>query len=547
MRRFEFVEGASSKFWEVWCEGSTLKTRYGKIGASGQTTLKSFGSDAEAQKAEDALIRQKTGKGYVEKGSAAPAAAPVDAAAPLPKKVAVKLTPFLKRLQADPKLKKALLDSELAPAEEDGDLSAWAEVEADQHESKFMRFSDARLPLDFLADFPETEVLELAIDAKTKLEPLSALTKLKVLKLTGTLKGFVDLSFVAGMKALQELDIRGPPVKSLAPLAAASALTKLAISIGAVDDLTPLAKLKSFKQLFLPGHKLTTLAPLAEKTTLTYIQVPQNQISDVSPLAKSKSLRFVGLKLNQVRDVTPLAGLMELDTLYLEGNPAVDGDTSSLKGLKNLKTKDFKIKAGKGVVAPKVSDAVRGRLDVLAVTKECRALLEKLLGKVSDVSEKKGVVTLKFDADDNDVISFELTSPFSGRLATDLPASFVEVVTKVGASVHVDVSRPGVDGPFVGVTKKGAPACDVPWEDEDRSRFLEFCNAGQNWFVWDTQKKNKLGEPGIVFFSHEGALDPKRRFPMQDKIAFGVGGFVLRALAFRVFSDDKAYSGCGWG
>ncbi|MBL8910455.1 MAG: WGR domain-containing protein [Archangium sp.] len=544
MRRFEFVEGTSSKFWEVWCEGSSLKTRYGKIGASGQTTIKSFGDEAAARKAEEALIRQKTGKGYVEKGGAAPAAA-VDEEPP--RKTALKLTPFLKRLQSDPKLKKALLDSELAPAEEEADLAAWAQVEAAQHESKFMRFSDERLPLDFLADFPETEVLELAIDAKTKLEPLRALTKLKVLKLTGTLKGFVDLSFVSGMKALQELDIRGPPVKSLAPLASASSLMKLGISHGAVDDLTPLSKLKSFKQLFLPGHKLTTLAPLAAMTTLTYIQVPQNQITDVSPLAKSKSLRFVGLKQNQVRDVSALSGLMEVDTMYLEGNPAVDGDTSSLRGLKKLKTKDFKIKVGKGAVAPKVSDALRARLEVLAATKDCRALLEKLLGKLNDVSEKKGLASLKFDADDNDVIVLEVASPFSGRLATDLPASFVEVVTKVGASVHVDVSRPGVDGPFVGVTKKGAPACDVAWEDEDRSRFHDFCNAGQNWFVWDTAKKNKLGEPGIVFFSHEGALDPKRRFPMQDKLAFGVGGFVLRALAFRVFSNDKAYRGCGWG
>ena len=120
-------------------------------------------------------------------------------------------------------------------------------------------------------------------------------------------------------------------------------------------------------------------------------------------------------------------------------------------------------------------------------------------------------------------------------------------MTKCGALVHVDATRPGVDGPRVGLTRKGAVACNAEWDGEDRARFHELCDAGQNWFVWDTQKKNKLGEPGIVFFSHEGALDPKQRFPQQDTVAFGVGGFLLRALAFRVFGDDRAFAGCGWG
>jgi DNA ligase-1 len=67
-RRFEFVEGTSSKFWEVWLEGSELRTCYGRIGSNGVTTVKPFPDVAAAEKARDKLIREKTGKGYVEKG-----------------------------------------------------------------------------------------------------------------------------------------------------------------------------------------------------------------------------------------------------------------------------------------------------------------------------------------------------------------------------------------------------------------------------------------------------------------------------------------------
>lgn len=87
-RYFEFSEGASNKFWEASIDGSQVLTRYGKIGANGQTTVKDEGTPAAAQKLYDKLVREKTGKGYQEKapaGGAPPAslAAPAAPAAPV--------------------------------------------------------------------------------------------------------------------------------------------------------------------------------------------------------------------------------------------------------------------------------------------------------------------------------------------------------------------------------------------------------------------------------------------------------------------------------
>jgi DNA ligase 1 len=66
-RYFEFVEGTSSKFWEVSVCGSELTTRWGRIGSDGQSRTKTFADTAKAQAEADKLIEEKMGKGYVEK------------------------------------------------------------------------------------------------------------------------------------------------------------------------------------------------------------------------------------------------------------------------------------------------------------------------------------------------------------------------------------------------------------------------------------------------------------------------------------------------
>lgn len=72
-RYFEFVGedaqrgvSSSSKFWEVTVDNGQLTVRFGKIGASGQTTIKECASVDEAEAQALKLIAEKTKKGYVE-------------------------------------------------------------------------------------------------------------------------------------------------------------------------------------------------------------------------------------------------------------------------------------------------------------------------------------------------------------------------------------------------------------------------------------------------------------------------------------------------
>jgi predicted DNA-binding WGR domain protein/cell wall assembly regulator SMI1 len=88
MRRFEFKEGSSNKFWEVTVSENTLTVRFGPIGKAGQEKSKTFGTTALAQKEQDKLIAEKQGKGYKEAvppGSAkdAPPAATIKPAGPV--------------------------------------------------------------------------------------------------------------------------------------------------------------------------------------------------------------------------------------------------------------------------------------------------------------------------------------------------------------------------------------------------------------------------------------------------------------------------------
>lgn len=66
-RYFEFVDGKSSKFWEISVDGCDVTVRYGRIGTNGQTKTKSFGDESAAEAHAEKLIEEKTGKGYEER------------------------------------------------------------------------------------------------------------------------------------------------------------------------------------------------------------------------------------------------------------------------------------------------------------------------------------------------------------------------------------------------------------------------------------------------------------------------------------------------
>lgn len=66
MRTFQLSDGRSHKFWNIELQGSSFTVTFGKIGTDEQTQTKKFPTPEKAQAAADKLIREKTGKGYIE-------------------------------------------------------------------------------------------------------------------------------------------------------------------------------------------------------------------------------------------------------------------------------------------------------------------------------------------------------------------------------------------------------------------------------------------------------------------------------------------------
>jgi DNA ligase-1 len=69
-RHFEFVEGTSSKFWEIERAGRDVTTRWGRIGSAGQSKTKTFSDEIAAMKEYEKLIAEKSRSGYIEKPAA---------------------------------------------------------------------------------------------------------------------------------------------------------------------------------------------------------------------------------------------------------------------------------------------------------------------------------------------------------------------------------------------------------------------------------------------------------------------------------------------
>ena len=86
-RRFEFVDGKSSKFWEIRVAGAATEVRYGRIGAAGQTKVKELGEAASAHKSAEKLIAEKLREGYRETTAAASAGGAARTAVAKPPKV----------------------------------------------------------------------------------------------------------------------------------------------------------------------------------------------------------------------------------------------------------------------------------------------------------------------------------------------------------------------------------------------------------------------------------------------------------------------------
>jgi NACHT domain len=83
----------------------------------------------------------------------------------------------------------------------------------------------------------------------------------------------------------------------------------------AIRDLTPLANLTDLQELDLSGTQVVDAAPLANLTNLETLDLSGTQVADAAPLAKLTNLQWLYLSGTQVADAAPLANLTNLPRL----------------------------------------------------------------------------------------------------------------------------------------------------------------------------------------------------------------------------------------
>jgi predicted DNA-binding WGR domain protein len=66
VRLFHCTTDQAHKFWSIQIRDTVHTVRFGRIGCTGQTCLKTFPTPQQANKAAERLIREKRAKGYVE-------------------------------------------------------------------------------------------------------------------------------------------------------------------------------------------------------------------------------------------------------------------------------------------------------------------------------------------------------------------------------------------------------------------------------------------------------------------------------------------------
>ncbi len=166
---------------------------------------------------------------------------------------------------------------------------------------------------------------------------LASFTELRYLRLWGC--GLVDCSFLSNVSSLHRLELWGNPnLGDISGVSTLSHLTHLDISDGDIQDITPIAACDSLAYLSLSSlYSLTDITPLAGLPDLDTLYLSGMLISDLAPIAGLERLVQLVLGDLEVTDLSPLASLIHLSSLHIPAQAATSLATlSTLPSLSEL-------------------------------------------------------------------------------------------------------------------------------------------------------------------------------------------------------------------
>ena len=256
---------------------------------------------------------------------------------------------------------------------------------------------------------PSTQ--DVTVDELAQITHLSVDSTTKVKNLTGLEKAV----------NLQELNIDGHEVASLALLSSLTKLTKLTATNNKITSIEPLKNLANINTLLLSGNAIVSAAPLANMTHLAQVSLSGKSAEfDVANFTKSAA-SLAKLQLSgssdgkaQLKDSDKLKQLNKIDTLQLSSFSLTGADLNSIGAMTQLSSL-------------KLDD-----------------------GNISDVSFLRGLTNLtKLDVSNQQVRLSANTTPFASPLK-DVSGSAVGIVNNANlandGAGQIKVVAPNYDG-----------------------------------------------------------------------------------------------------
>lgn len=179
-----------------------------------------------------------------------------------------------------------------------------------------------------------------------------------------------------------------------------------------------------------------------------------------------------------------------------------------------------------------------------ALTPSCIEILKEISIKIVDAKYEDDL-KIYFKNDDGEKVAITFGVPYKGSFRDTpftIPESYKTVVQMHNKIIFGDGAPDYID--FYGYDG-GTPSSEFMLEELEGDEEIHqgFCDAGQNWIIWDHQRKNALGEPVIIIADHGLTVEDNDDFPEQDEIAFGIGGLFIRLMKEFIFNDTDY----GWG
>lgn len=178
-------------------------------------------------------------------------------------------------------------------------------------------FSD----LAYLVNLTQLTIHEHDLD---NLEFLSSLQKLSKLSLAGSRIDAADLTVIAALPALEELDLSGCSLSTIDYLANAPKLKVLELSNNTIRNLDALNTIPGLKALYLNHNAVNSLDVLSALTELEELKISYNDVSSLNPLNACSKLTLLEADHNNISVLDGVYSLSQLKTLSVDYNSISD-------------------------------------------------------------------------------------------------------------------------------------------------------------------------------------------------------------------------------